>query len=36
MLKLFDKTYYKTVGSIHGGNWYGEPRSALLMLRGAF
>lgn len=33
---MFDKTYYKAVGSIHGGNWYGEPRSALLMLRGSF
>lgn len=33
---VFDKTYYKTVGSANGGNWYGEPRSALLTLRGAF
>ena len=33
---LFDKTYYKTVGTSGSGNWYGEPRSVLLTLRGAF
>lgn len=33
---LFDKTYYKTVGSSGSGNWYGEPRSVKLTLRGSF
>lgn len=33
---LFDKTYYKTVGSASGGNWYGDPRNATLTLRAAF
>ncbi len=33
---LFDKTYYKTVGTSGGGNWYGDPRNAMLTLRGAF
>lgn len=33
---LFDKTYYSTIGTPGGGNWYGEPRSASLTLRGTF
>ena len=33
---LFDKTYYATIGVPNGGNWYGEPRSATLTLRGTF
>jgi outer membrane receptor for ferric coprogen and ferric-rhodotorulic acid len=33
---VFDKTYYKTVGTSNGGNWYGDPRNVLLTLRGAF
>ena len=33
---LTDKTYYSTVGSADNGNWYGEPRSYLLTVRGRF
>jgi len=33
---LFDKTYYSTIGTPGGGNWYGEPRNAALTLRGTF
>lgn len=33
---LFDKTYYKQVGSSTGGNWYGDPRNVMLGLRGRF
>lgn len=33
---LFDKTYYQTVDSTAGGNWYGTPRNYMLTLRGAF
>lgn len=33
---VFDKFYYRTVGSSWGGNYYGEPRSAALTLRGRF
>lgn len=33
---LFDKNYYSTVGTPGGGNWYGEPRSVALTLRGQF
>ncbi len=33
---LFDKTYYNTVSSSWGGNYYGEPRSAYLTLRGTY
>lgn len=29
---IFDKTYYKTLGSVSGSNWYGEPRNATLTL----
>ncbi|WP_406625030.1 hypothetical protein [Acidovorax sp. SDU_ACID1] len=33
---LFDKWYYRTVGSSALGNYYGEPRNVLLTLRGWF
>lgn len=33
---LFDKWYYRTVGSSALGNFYGEPRSWQLTLRGRF
>jgi len=33
---LFDKHHYQTLGTPRGGNWYGEPRSVALTLRGAF
>ncbi|WP_066271897.1 TonB-dependent siderophore receptor [Hydrogenophaga palleronii] len=33
---VFDKVYYKNVGSSSGGNWYGEPRNVMLTLRGTF
>lgn len=33
---VFDKNYYATLGTPSGGNWYGEPRSATLTLRGQF
>ena len=33
---LFDKTYYQTVDSTAGGNWYGAPRNYMLTLRGTF
>ncbi len=33
---LFDKTYYQTVNSTDGGNWYGAPRNYMLTLRGTF
>ncbi len=31
-----DKTYYQTVGGSASGNWYGEPRSYMLTIRGSF
>ncbi|MEN0035490.1 MAG: TonB-dependent siderophore receptor [Cellvibrio sp.] len=33
---LFDKTYYKTVGTSASGNWYGEPSNWSVTLRGQF
>ncbi len=33
---VFDKTYYYTLGTADGGNYYGEPRSQMLSLRGTF
>lgn len=33
---LTDKTYYQTVGTSESGNWYGEPRSFTLTVRGSF
>jgi outer membrane receptor for ferric coprogen and ferric-rhodotorulic acid len=33
---LFDKVYYTTVGGLTNGNWYGDPRNAMLALRGTW
>ncbi|TCM67036.1 outer membrane receptor for ferric coprogen and ferric-rhodotorulic acid [Acinetobacter calcoaceticus] len=33
---LFDKRYYSTIGDASAGNFYGEPRSVLLTLRGKY
>lgn len=33
---LFDKIYYKSMGTSASGNWYGEPRNAMFTLRGTF
>jgi len=33
---LFDRHYYEGIGSINGGNWYGEPRNFLVRLDGRF
>ncbi len=33
---LFDRNYYAMIGSTDRGNWYGEPRSVTLTLRGSF
>ncbi|MFC7298280.1 TonB-dependent siderophore receptor [Herminiimonas aquatilis] len=33
---LFDKNYYRTLGSTTGGNWYGEPRNAMLTLQATY
>ena len=33
---LFDRTYYRTVGSSTLGNYYGEPRNWMLTLRGSY
>ncbi|WP_130466497.1 TonB-dependent siderophore receptor [Corticibacter populi] len=33
---LLDRTYYQTVTNSSSGNWYGEPRSYTLSLRGQF
>ncbi len=33
---IFDKTYYSAVGSLVGGVHYGDPRNAMLTLRGMF
>jgi len=30
---ILDKTYYKTVGTTTGGNWYGDPRNFTFTLR---
>jgi outer membrane receptor for ferric coprogen and ferric-rhodotorulic acid len=32
---LFDRTYYQTIGTPTGGNWYGEPRNFMFTLRGS-
>ncbi|SEI71628.1 outer-membrane receptor for ferric coprogen and ferric-rhodotorulic acid [Sphingomonas sp. OV641] len=32
---IFDQTYYRTIGTT-SGNWYGEPRSAMLSLEARF
>lgn len=33
---LFDKVYYQRVWAAYGSNFYGEPRSVMLSLRGSF
>ncbi len=33
---IFDKTYYRTLGSTSGSNWYGEPRNVTATLRATF
>ncbi|QPF73258.1 TonB-dependent siderophore receptor [Roseateles sp. DAIF2] len=33
---LFDKVYYQRVWAAFGSNYYGEPRNAMLSLRGKF
>ncbi|PZQ50032.1 MAG: TonB-dependent siderophore receptor [Rhodovulum sulfidophilum] len=33
---VFDRTYYATLGTPTGGNWYGQPRTAYLTLRARF
>ncbi|MDQ2187189.1 TonB-dependent siderophore receptor [Alcaligenaceae bacterium A4P071] len=33
---IFDKKYYRTLGSPMGGNWYGEPRSIMLTLQAKY
>lgn len=33
---LTDKRYYQTMGTANSGNWYGEPRSFTLTVRGVF
>ena len=33
---LFDKVYYTTVGGLSSGNWYGDPRNAMLTVRGTW
>jgi outer-membrane receptor for ferric coprogen and ferric-rhodotorulic acid len=32
----FDHRYYQTIGSINGGNWYGEPRNFLIRMDAKF
>ncbi|MBL8266570.1 TonB-dependent siderophore receptor [Steroidobacter sp.] len=36
LTNVFDKTYYRTLGDARRGNWYGEPRSFILSLKGAW
>ncbi|MDM0087745.1 MULTISPECIES: TonB-dependent receptor [unclassified Variovorax] len=36
LANLFDKTYYQTIGAPAWGNFYGEPRSVTVSLRGRF
>jgi outer membrane receptor for ferric coprogen and ferric-rhodotorulic acid len=33
---LFDKQYYRTLGSISGSNWYGEPRNVTVKLSAVY
>lgn len=33
---LFDRRYYASLGDLDRGNFYGEPRNAMLTLRGSF
>ncbi|MEJ0037921.1 MAG: TonB-dependent siderophore receptor [Gammaproteobacteria bacterium] len=36
MDNILDRTYYKTMGSSTGSNWYGDPRNYMLTVRGSF
>jgi len=36
MGNIFDKHYYRTLGTERGSNWYGEPRNVNLTLTAAF
>ncbi|KDA92049.1 hypothetical protein T296_23425 [Pantoea agglomerans Eh318] len=33
---IFDRRYYSSLGSVEGGNWYGEPRNFVLSIQGKF
>jgi len=33
---IFDKHYYRTLGSTSGSNWYGEPRNVTATLKAVF
>ena len=33
---IFDKKYYRTLGSERGSNWYGEPRSVMLTVQAQY
>lgn len=33
---LFDKKYYRTIGTLNNGNWYGEPRNFMVTLQMSF
>lgn len=33
---IFDKVYYKRVGTSAGDNWYGDPRNVLLTIRAKY
>ncbi|MEJ0037933.1 MAG: TonB-dependent siderophore receptor [Gammaproteobacteria bacterium] len=33
---LLDRTYYQTAGTSTSGNWYGDPRTFMLSVRGSF
>jgi outer membrane receptor for ferric coprogen and ferric-rhodotorulic acid len=33
---VFDKRYYRTLGSTNGSNWYGEPRNVTATLQALF
>ena len=33
---VFDKHYYRTLGSLSGSNWYGEPRNVTATLQAVF
>lgn len=36
MNNVFDKTYYKKLGSITNGNYYGDPRNFMITLRAKY
>jgi outer-membrane receptor for ferric coprogen and ferric-rhodotorulic acid len=33
---VFDRIYYQTIGTLAGGNWYGEPRGFVLRVDGRY